>query len=155
MKIDIPGFKPLDLRYLVLDYNGTIAVDGIMPDTMRQRLRTLAEDLQIHILTADTHGTAKENCQGLPLTIQTFPSVNAMMEKLKIVGALGAEHCVAVGNGRNDIEMLKACALSVAVMDREGMYGRLLAEADVCVHRMEDALDLLCIPRRLIATLRG
>lgn len=155
MKIDIPGFRPLDLSYLILDYNGTVAIDGIMPDTVKQRLQVLAEDLQIYILTADTHGTAKENCQGLPLTIQTFPTENAMMEKLKIVGDLGAGHCVAVGNGRNDVEMLKACALSIAVMDKEGMYGRLLAEADVCVHCMEDALDLLCSPKRLTATLRG
>lgn len=155
MKIDIPGFKPLDLRYLVLDYNGTIAIDGIMPDTIRERLQTLSEDLQIYILTADTHGTAKENCRGLPLKIQTFPDVNAVMEKLKIVGDLGVGHCAAIGNGRNDVEMLKACALSIAVMDKEGMYGRLLAEADVCVHCMEDALDLLCLPKRLIATLRG
>lgn len=155
MKIDIPGFKPLDLKYLILDYNGTVAVDGIMPDAVKQRLRKLAENFQIYILTADTHGTAEQNCQGLPLKIQTFPTGAAMMEKLRIVGNLGAEHCAAVGNGRNDVEMLKACGLSIAVMDKEGMYGRLLGEADVCVHCMEDALDLLCVPKRLIATLRG
>ena len=31
MIIEIPGYKTLGLDYLVLDYNGTIAVDGLIP----------------------------------------------------------------------------------------------------------------------------
>ena len=37
----------------------------------------------------------------------------------------------------------------------EGMCGRLLGEADVCTRSIEDALDLLIYPKRLVATLRG
>ena len=37
MIIEIPGYQTLDLEYLVLDYNGTIAIDGKMPDTVKQR----------------------------------------------------------------------------------------------------------------------
>lgn len=155
MRIEIPGYKTLDLKYLVLDYNGTIAVDGTIPDTVKQRIRKLADQLEIYVLTADTHGTAKENCQGLPLQIQTFPSDCAMTEKLKIVTGLGAENCVAVGNGRNDTQMLRESGLAIAVADREGMYGGLVAESDICVNSMEDALDLLLYPKRVIATLRG
>lgn len=155
MKIDIPGYRLLDLRYLLLDFNGTLAVDGRLSDPVRQRLQELSAQLQIHVLTADTHGTARAECRGLPLQIQTFPGDNGMLEKLKIVDSLGREHCAAIGNGRNDTWMLSASGLSIAVMEREGMYGRLFAEADVCVHRIEDALDLLCYPKRLIATLRG
>lgn len=29
MRIEIPGYKTMDLKYLILDYNGTIAKDGI------------------------------------------------------------------------------------------------------------------------------
>ena len=155
MKIDIPGYRTLDLRYLLLHYNGTLAVDGRILDPVRQRLHELSRHLQIQVLTADTHGTARENCQGLPLQIRTFPGDNGRAEKLKIVDSLGREHCAAIGNGRNDTWMLKASALSIAVMEREGMYGRLFADADVCVHSIAAALDLLCCPKRLIATLRG
>lgn len=155
MIIEIPGYKTLNLQYLVLDYNGTIAIDGTMPDTIKLRLRTLAESLEIYILTADTHGTAEENCRGLPLHIHTFPSSYTMEEKLKVIESLGAEHCATIGNGRNDTKMLQAGALAIAVMDQEGMYGKLASDADICVHAMEDALDLLCHPKRLIATLRG
>ena len=78
MNIQIPGFKSLDLSFLVLDYNGTIAVDGRIPQEVREALIRLSEDFQIHVLTADTHGTARAMCQGLPLTIQTFPARSTM-----------------------------------------------------------------------------
>lgn len=155
MKIEIPGYKTLNLKYLILDYNGTIAVDGQIPDTVKDRLRQLADQLEIYVLTADTHGTAKEKCKGLPLTIQTFPDGSAMDAKVKHVVQLGAETCAAVGNGRNDILMLQKSGLAVAVMEREGVYGGLVAESDVCVRSIEDALDLLLYPKRLIAALRG
>ena len=155
MWIEIPGYKTLDLKYLVLDYNGTIAVDGVIPDAVKERIRKLADQLEIYVLTADTHGTAKENCQGLPLQIHTFPSDSAMTEKLKIVTELGAENCAAVGNGRNDTQMLKKSGLAIAVADREGMCGGLVSESDICTCSMEDALDLLLHPKRVIATLRG
>ena len=89
MNIQIPGYKTLDLFFLVLDYNGTIAVDGQIPPEVREALVRLSKDFQIHVLTADTHGTARAMCQGLPLTIQTFPAGSAMDSKLAIVRSLG------------------------------------------------------------------
>lgn len=155
MRIEIPGYKELELSCLVLDYNGTIAVDGTIPAAVRERLTALADELEIFIVTADTHGTAKKVCEGLPVEIYTFPSGDAMHEKEKILEKLGKEHCVCMGNGRNDILMCRAAELSIAVMDVEGMCGALMAEADVCVRSMEEGLDLLRYKKRLIATLRG
>ena len=151
MRIEIPDYKALELKYLVLDYNGTIALDGVIPDGVKSRLCKLSEELEIYVLTADTHGTAREMCEGLPLEIHTFPTNGA----LEIVERLGADQCAAIGNGRNDKLMCRASALAIAVMEKEGMCGRLLGEADVCTRSIEDALDLLIYPKRLIATLRG
>ena len=155
LNITIPGYKELNLKYLVLDYNGTIAVDGEIPKEVKDALCRLSEQFSIYVLTADTHGTAKAMCEGLPLTIMTFPSDTAMDSKLEIVGTLGAESCVAVGNGRNDCKMCKASALSIAILGDEGMYSGLLDAADVCTRSILDALALLEKPKRLIATLRG
>lgn len=155
MRIEIPGYKVLELKYLVLDYNGTIAIDGAIPDQVKDRLRLLADELKIYVLTADTHGTARENCEELPLEIRTFSEGSAMDAKYRTVKELGIDSCVAVGNGRNDVLMLRESSLAIAVMDWEGMCGGLMSEADVCVHKIEDALDLLLYPKRLIATLRG
>ena len=35
----IPGFGALRLQHLVLDYNGTLALDGRLPPAVRPRLR--------------------------------------------------------------------------------------------------------------------
>lgn len=64
MKIEIPGYKELNLRYLVLDYNGTIAMGGKIKESVKERIRKLAEEMDIIVLTADTYGTAKEAWSG-------------------------------------------------------------------------------------------
>lgn len=60
-----------------------------------------------------------------------------------------------VGNGFNDIPMFMQAALSVAVIGHEGACGTLLAQADVMVISIGDALDLLLRRVRLTATLRS
>lgn len=155
MKIEIPGYKTLQLDTLLLDYNGTVAVDGKIPDSVKERLEKLSKEFQIYILTADTHGTAAKQCEQLPVILHTFPVGNAAEYKQEIVDKIGGEHCVCMGNGRNDVLMFEKAALSVAVMDTEGMYAGLLKEADVCVRSIENGLDLLLYPKRLIADLRG
>ena len=151
MNIQIPGYKTLDLFFLVLDYNGTIAVDGQIPPEVRMALVRLSKNFQIHVLTADTHGTARAMCQGLPLTIQTFPAGSAMDSKLAIVRSLGPERCVSIGNGL----MCKESALSISVIGEEGAYSKLLSCTDLCTTSILDALTLLEKPKRLVADLRG
>ncbi len=155
MKFIIPEYRTLEVDTLFLDFNGTIAVDGIIPEGVRQRLAALGGMLQVYVLTADTNGNAKEQCEGLPVVLQTFPTGGVREYKKELLKSMGAKRCIAIGNGRNDELMLKEAALSIAVMDREGMYGKLFKEADLCVRSMQDALDLLLYPNRVVAGLRG
>lgn len=155
MKIEIPGYGTLELDTLLLDYNGTVAVDGKIPPSVRERLGALSEEFQIYILTADTHGTAAGQCEELNVILHTFPVGNVADYKREIVETLGGSHCVCMGNGRNDVLMFEKSALSIAIMDTEGMYAKLLEQSDVCVRSIEDGLDLLLHPKRLIADLRG
>lgn len=60
-----------------------------------------------------------------------------------------------MGNGRNDRLMLAEAGLGIAVLGREGSSPLALAAADVVVCSAEEALDLLLVPARLEATLRG
>lgn len=153
--IEIPGYRTLCLQNLLLDYNGTIALDGEIPEPVRKQLRRLSEEVDIYVLTADTHGTAAQICADLPVTIRTFPTGSAMQEKHRILRELGEDSCATMGNGRNDLLMCRDAALSVAVIGPEGAHGRLLSDADVCVTSINDGLDLLLKPKRLIASLRG
>ena len=56
--VAVPGFGSLELRFLVLDYNGTLAVDGRLLPGVREALALLADDIEIHVITADTFGLA-------------------------------------------------------------------------------------------------
>ena len=67
MKIEIPGYHTLEIEHLLLDYNGTIAEDGVIRRSVRDLLLLLSTKLDLHVLTADTHGTAKAECEGISL----------------------------------------------------------------------------------------
>jgi soluble P-type ATPase len=62
--VDIPGYKRLRVRHLVLDYNGTLALDGRLLPGVAEALRRLHRTLEIHVLTADTFGTAAVSFAG-------------------------------------------------------------------------------------------
>ena len=153
LKIKIPGREEMTLSHLILDYNGTIAEDGLIIESIRPRLAQLKEVLSIYVITADTHGTAAQRCEGLPLQVLTFPTTQVGQikadEARKLSGGV-----VTIGNGFNDIQMSDAADLSICVMGREGCCGALLSHCDVVVTSIVDALDLLIKTDRLRATLR-
>src|SRR5208282_1567422 len=120
LRIAIPGFKNLELEHLVLDFNGTLAVDGRLMAGVFERLQALSADLKIHVVTADSFGHAKEALEGLAAGLTVLPLERQAEAKLAYVEQLGPERVAAVGNGRNDRLMLRAAALGMAVSGLEG-----------------------------------
>jgi len=155
LAIAIPGFRQLELEHLVLDYNGTLAIDGSLIPGVREALGALADKVEIHVVTADTFGCAQRELSGVPAKLSIIPFESQAEAKLAYVQKLGAEHVCAIGNGRNDRKMLAAAAVGVALLQREGVAGEALACAAVVATDVLDALDLLRLPARLIATLRS
>ena len=155
LAIDIPGFADLRLQHLVLDYNGTLAVDGALLPPAAPLLRDLAQHLQIHVITADTFGRAKQELGGLPVELELIGTAHQAEAKRTFVTALGCDSVVAIGNGRNDRMMLEAVALAMVVTQREGAAQEAIASADVVLPAIDDALELLRHPLRLTATLRS
>ena len=153
--INIPGFKELRLTHLVLDYNGTIADHGRLIRGVAEKLEVLAPRLAIHILTADTFGTVREQVSPLPADLIVIPPGDQARAKCEYVRRLGTELTVAVGNGRNDRLMLKEAALGIALLQAEGAAVEALMAADVVAPDILAALDLLLAPDGLIATLRS
>ena len=155
IEISIPGFAPLALQHLVLDFNGTLAVDGRLLPSVEERLIGLAERLQLHVVTADTFGHAAEALRGIPCTLSILTDARQAEGKLAYVRQLGATTCVCIGNGLNDRLMLTEAALGIAVIQEEGAAVATLVAADVTTTSISAALDLLINPLRLIATLRA
>lgn len=155
IEVNIPDFGQLALDYLVLDFNGTLAVDGRLLPTVASQLNSLAEQLKIIVLTADTFGSAREALADVSCELMVLPPGNQTVGKRDIVRGLGVARCVCVGNGRNDQLMLQEAALGIAVMQAEGTAVATLQTADIVIPSISDALELLSHPRRLIATLRA
>lgn len=153
--VDIPGFGELRLAHLVLDFNGTLAVDGRLLPGVADLLNDLADQLTIHVLTADTFGSAQAALAGVRSTVSVLPPGQQDLAKRVYVHRLGAKSCVAVGNGRNDRLMLQAAGLGIALLQEEGAAVATLTAADVVCRTIQDALALLANPRRLVATLRN
>lgn len=152
--IEIPPKRKLELEHLVLDMNGTLSVDGKISEGVRSRLYSISKNLKLHLITADTFGTAHKEVEGLPLEFHTIKGEEGCKEKLELVQRLGSDKVVSIGNGYNDHLMLKESALSIVVIGKEGASVLAIMNAQIAVFSPEDALDMLINPKRITATLR-
>ncbi len=135
----------------MLDANGTLTDRGQPIAAAVTALERLAGRLALHLLSADTFGTAQSLADRIDAT---YERVETGQQKLDYIEALGARACAAVGNGRNDAPMLGAVALGIAVIGPEGAHRDALAAADITALSIDEALALLAEPKTLKATLR-
>lgn len=154
IELNIPGRGELRIEHLVTDVNGTLALDGILPEGLARRIGALRDRLQIHLLTADTHGRQAVIDQQLNLTAVRVKGGNEAEQKAEYVKTLGAGSVIAIGQGANDALMLKEAALGVCVLSQEGVAAETLLAADLLVPDIFAALDLLDKPLRIVASLR-
>lgn len=154
LSITIPGRGSLHLSNLVLDFNGTIALDGQMIEGVKERLSDLSSHVSIFVLTADTHGNVIEQCRELPVTVHIIGKENQELEKRRFIQKLSPDKSAVIGNGANDSGMFEEAEVAIAIMGREGCASLSLMKSDVVVTHIFDALDLLIKEKRLIATLR-
>ena len=155
IEINIPGYGQLQLEHLVLDYNGTLANDGVLRDGVIAAMQELANTLSVHVLTGDTFGLARSALTALPCMLSILSAERQDLAKKQYVEELGAHRTICIGNGRNDRLMLQVAALSIAVMQEEGAAIEALQAADIVCPSIESALGLLRNPLRMVATLRS
>jgi soluble P-type ATPase len=152
--IETPGIKKLEAEHLVLDYNGTLAIDGKLIVGIRSLLAKLSGQIKIHILTADTFGTSKQELSEITCELEIIEKDMQDVHKEIYVDQLGREKVIAIGNGANDALMLAAAGLGILVIQKEGASVRALMNADIVCNSIVDALELLTNPLRIVATLR-
>lgn len=154
IELNIPGRGSVLLDHLVCDVNGTLAVDGRLIEGVARSLTALRDRLQVHLVSADTHGRQATIDERLGLTTTRIPAGDEAQAKADYVRRLGAERVVAVGNGSNDAEMLRQAAVGICVLNPEGASVEAMVAADVVAPDILSALALLDNPLRLVATLR-
>lgn len=150
-RLELPDREPLTLTELLLDFTGTLSRDGVLLPGVAARLTELARRIPVTVMTADTFGRAADELADLPLRLQR---ISTGAEKRAYIEGAADGPVVAIGNGRNDVPMLEAAAIGIAVVGPEGACAALLQAADVVTHDIVDALDLVLNPLRLKATLR-
>ena len=154
IELRIPGRGRVELEHLVCDVNGTLAVDGQLFNGLARMLVALRDRLELHLLTADTHGRQGIIDQQLNLQAVRLQPGDEAFQKAAYVRNLGAHGAVAIGQGANDAGLLKEAALGICVFSPEGVAVETLLAADLVVPDIFAALELLEKPLRIVATLR-
>jgi P-type E1-E2 ATPase len=154
IEMTIPGRTNIQIENLVCDVNGTLAVDGELIAGVAEKFEQLGWQLKIHLVTADTHGKQKTiDAQLKCRAIRINPGDEAR-QKQEIIKELGGKTCAAIGQGANDVLMLKEAALGICVLSDEGTCTATLTAGDIVARDILSALDLLAKPQRIQATLR-
>jgi len=154
IRIDIPGWRSMDIENIVLDLNGTIATDGKIHSEVKEKISFLSDQARIYILTADTQGVASEESSDMNVALLKVSEKDGAEVKLRVLESLDPTRTVAIGNGNNDQLILKEAGVGIAVLGDEGVSVSAMKNADIVVKNISDALDLLLKPNRLMATLR-
>jgi len=154
IEIQVPGRGTYRLEHLVLDVNGTIAIEGQLVEGVARRLAELRRSIEVYMLTADTRGRQQAIDAQLGMKATRITPASEAAQKAAFVRELGSEAVCAIGNGANDAEMLREAKLAIAVLGEEGLAVDTLTSADVVVPHVNTGLDLLLNPLRLVATLR-
>lgn len=156
--IDIPGFGLQQIDTLLTDYTGTLSRGGRLVSGVKERLVSLSDSIEIHVITADTFGFAREELKGIPLTHYRLEGSDHDIQKRQYGQKLGLKHCAVLGNGNNDRLLLKAArdlgGLAIAVDNGEGCAIDALLNSNLFIAGAVNALDLLVVPKGCIATLR-
>lgn len=154
LRMEVPGKEEYTIAFLVLDMNGTIATDGRIPGKVRDKINLLAKRLKVYILTADTRGNAEALVGRTQAEVVRLKAGEEAPQKEQFIKKIGPDKTIAVGNGYNDHLMVREAVLGIAVIGKEGAARETIANADVVVNEMVDALDLILKPLRHQATLR-
>lgn len=155
IEISIPGFGEVKIAHIVMDYNGTMACDGIVFEGLKSLVEILSNQVELHVITADTFGIAEEQLKDFPVTRSILPESSQDKAKLMYVEQLGCDNCVAIGNGRNDRAMLDAAKIGIVLLQEEGAAVKSVMAADIMCRDIRSALSLFTEHKRLTATLRS
>ena len=154
MNIIIPGGGPLEIKNILIDYNGTLALDGILIPGVEEILNDLSERFNIHVITADTFGSAGSQLKNVRCSFIRLGDQNQSEAKLRYLNGLGKDITSCIGNGKNDRLMLKESVLGISVIQREGAFTGTVIVSDIVMPDIISALELFRNEKRLIATMR-
>jgi soluble P-type ATPase len=155
MRIDIPGRDAIAIENVLLDYNGTIAIDGQLIAGVGDMINELADLVHFHVITADTYGSVEKALTHIRCKVIKIPDDEQDERKLDYLQSLGKDTTMCVGNGKNDHLMLKASVIGIALIQDEGACMAAVLAADIVCRSIMDVFAYFKTPDRIRATLRN
>lgn len=155
MLLSIPGRENIQIFNVILDFNGTIAIDGKLIDGVSEKINELSNLMNFYVVTADTYGTAERELSGVDCKVINLSGSDEFESKLDVLNSLGKDVTLCVGNGFNDRIVLKECVLGISLLQNEGLNVDALVASDLVCKSIIDVFSCFENPNRLVATLRS
>jgi soluble P-type ATPase len=151
--IQRPGEAPLEIDFVLLDFEGALALDRRVHPKAKDKINLLSKRTKIYILTKGEEEGIGEILKKLEAEVIYLKEGEASGQKMDLLRQLGAKRTVAIGNGADDAPMVEEAGLGICILGKEGASAEALKKADVVVTNILDALDFLLKPMRHKATL--
>jgi len=151
--IERPGQEPLEIEFILIDFEGTLASDRRVHPKAKDKLNLLSKRTKIYVLTKEEKAVMEETLRRVKAEIFYVTEGEASRRKLDLLRELGATRTVAIGNGADDALMIEEAVLGICIMSQEGTSVEAMKRADLVVSNILDAFDFLLKPLRQKATL--
>ncbi|WP_284246223.1 hypothetical protein [Thalassotalea insulae] len=152
--MNIPNREKIKISNVILDFNGTIAVDGKLIGGVANKINNLSAIINFVVVTADTYGTVEQELAGVDCKIINLSKSKEFKSKLDVLNFLGKEQTICVGNGFNDRIVLKESVLGISILQEEGLSLEALIASDFVCKSIIDVFSCIENPYRIKATLR-
>jgi soluble P-type ATPase len=151
--IQRPGQEPLEIEFILSDFEGTLATDQRVHPKVKDKINLLSKRVKVTIFTTGEKERVSYVLRNVNAEVIYLKEGEASQGKLNLLHHLGAHRSVAIGNGVNDLAMIEQSALGIVVMNKEGTLAGVIGKADLVFVTILDALDFLLKPLRQKATL--
>jgi soluble P-type ATPase len=151
--IQRPGQEPLEINFILLDFEGTLASDRRVHPKAKDKINLLSKRAKIYILAKEEKERVEEVLKKVKAEILYLTEGESSQKKLDLLCQLGVTGTVAIGNGVDDGPMIGEAGFGICVIGKEGASAEAVKNADALFMDILDALDFLLKPLRQRATL--
>jgi soluble P-type ATPase len=151
--IQRPGQEPLEIEFIALTFEGTLATDQRVHPKAKDKINLLSKRAKVFVFTTGEKARVSAVLRNVKAEVVYLKEGEASRGKLDLLQQLGPRRAVAIGNGMNDVGMIEHSGLGIAVMSREGTLSEVIGKADLVFMTILDALDFLLKPLRQKAVL--
>ena len=153
ISIQRPGMENLDIHFVLIDFEGTLAMDGRVHPKAKDKVNLLSKRATVYILTKGNREKVDETLRKMKAEILYVTEGDSSQQKLSLLQRLGPHQTAVIGNGFDDVQIMEQAGLGMCVIGKEGSSPEAVAKADLVVTSVLDALDFLLKPLRQGATL--